>query len=468
MAAYIATILFSCLCYATAMLTFTSQPQNTIVDRGGRVRLHCRFSDGLTDNHIIVWTKNNKNITMNTEIVGDRFTVDRERYRIIGSFRQGYFDLRIKDVIRLDNGVYSCRVHERAVLNATQKHAVQNNSTRTLGRTVLQSKTGEVKVYYLPAYKYPHCPSKNGRRDVAVGEVVPVCFSDNGFPDIAIQMHDIDDPLNLLPIDPSRVQIEKMPSGFIFVTLNITQTEHGRSYLCVTSSPEFPFHAQQCSVGPFNVQFEPRVGIRPLKYGLHIGEDAVFVCESDANPPPTSVKWSIHPPISSPLIHFFDHNRTMHILKIKPEFDGRILACTVTNSRGSYTSKRILTINHDRSWMSKVTVAPSDGGNPAEQNSSEPVAKCYLVFDILGPLLVGAIILLVLLIILVLVKHNGRNDRIVRRRPLRTTQCTQKRISDVELSTSTTSTFDESSSMMYSKENGTHERTCTMQTIVDK
>ena len=453
-------ILLSCLSCVIATLTFTGQPEDIMVDKGGRVRLRCRIA-GLNENYVVVWTKNHRNITIDSNIIGDRFTVDK-RYRIIGGFKHGYFDLRIRDINWLDDGTYSCRVHERISKNATSGHPVHNNSTRILGRKVLQSVTGKVKVYYLPSYKYPHCPSKNGRRDVTVGEVVPVCFSDNGYPDINMALRDTENPLNILHEDPNRVQIEKMPSGFIFLTLNITQMEHNKSYLCVASSSEFPYYTQKCTVGPFNVQFKPRVGIRPLRYGLQSGEDAVFICEADANPAPASVQWSIYPPIDSSFVHFFDHNRTMHILKIKPEYDGRMLSCTVTNSRGSYTAKRILTINHDHSWMPPITVGPETTNVPGD---TEP--RCYLVFDILGPLLVGTIILLVLLIVLVLMKH-GRNEKIVApRRPVRTGQCYHKRISDMELSTSTASTVDEMSTMMHHKDNCYKDRTCTMQTIVD-
>lgn len=477
----IATIalLFSCFhCVAMATVSFTRQPQNVMVDKGGQVRLRCRFM-ALDARHVVVWTKDYKNITVNSEIVGDRFTVDRERYTVLGDLKKSYFDLRIKDVNRLDAGTYSCRVHQiKLNLNGT----VRTNTTRILGRTVLQSRTAEVKVYFLPSYKYPQCPSATRNRDVAVGEMVPVCFSDNGYPDITVglkystqdptitsledlagslgntdNLHkSLEGPARDAPYiqDSYRVQIEKLPSGFLFVTLNITDTEHGRTYWCVSSSPEFPYYTHKCKVGPLNVIHKPRVKIRPLQYDLHEGENAVFVCDLDSNPPAASVTWSVYPPLDMQKIKYFDHNRTIQILQIVSGSDGRLtLSCTVTNSRGRTTDTKILTINShsDDTGVTGVTDT-REGALP----------RCYLVFDILGPLLVGTIILLVLLIILMIMKHERGGYTTTRhRQPLqRMPQCLHARVSDVDLSTSTgDSSVEETSNM--------HARTSTMQTIVD-
>ena len=372
-------------------LTFLKEPSNIHVDQNGRVRLRCRFQ-GLQPHHIVIWTKNNKTVSRGQEVTGDRFTIDPLRYVIIGGYRKGYYDLRIWDVMRLDTGNYSCSVYEQPSSNVTDR-----------GALLLQSRTSKVTVYYLPPMSFPECPVEIRYRGLKVGETVPVCHSQKGFPPISLYLE--------RPQDDSRVSVDtQSASDFIFVTLNITESDNGMMYWCKAVSKEFPYFNNRCQVGPLTVVFTPRAVIRPLKYAIHEREDAVFVCEIESSPVPAKVVWTIYPPIESNRIELYDDNRTLQIKGIRNEDDGRLMSCMAINTQGNDTAHRVLAVRQPHLMLPHLATTPLPTQTPSDNRTSNKdslsVSQCPAasMYRILVPTLVGVIILLIVAIIALLVR----------------------------------------------------------------
>ncbi|XP_022082106.1 uncharacterized protein LOC110974622 isoform X1 [Acanthaster planci] len=368
-------------------ISFLEEPSNVHVDQNGRVRLRCHLS-GLQPYHIVTWSKNNQTISKGKQLTGDRFMIDRHRYTIAGGYRRGYYDLRIWDVVRLDTGNYSCSVYQ----------APTSNSSRSdHGPLLLKSRMSHVTVYYLPPLSYPECPTEMRYREIQVGETVPVCHSQKGFPPINLKLEN--------PLDASRVKVDSTSvSDFIFVTLNITELENGMTYWCKASSKDFPYYQSRCQVGPLNVVYKPRAVIRPLRYAIHKTEDAVFVCEIESSPMSSQVSWNVHPPIESNRIELYDNNRTLQITGIRSDDDGRLLSCTATNSQGNDTAHRVLVVRQpDFIPHLEMTPAAANTSMPAKLDTSIP--HCWnFAYRILVPTLIGIIVILILVIVVLLVR----------------------------------------------------------------
>ncbi|XP_071801102.1 cell adhesion molecule 3-like [Asterias amurensis] len=376
-----------------SQLRFVKQPNNIHVDQNGRVRLRCRFH-GLEPHHIVTWTKNNDTISRDRALVtGEHFSVDPLRYSVIGGYRKGYSDLRIQNVMRFDTGNYTCRVYAGPSKNATAS---------SMGAMLLQSRISRVTVYYLPPMSYPECPVEMRYRELQVGEVVPVCHSQKGFPAIRLHLE--------RPQDESRVAIDTTSaSDFIFVTLNITESENGMIYWCRATSDAFPyFNNNRCQVGPLTVVHKPRAVIRPLKYAIHEKDDAVFVCEIESSPDPAQVIWTIYPPIESHRIELFDNNRTLQIKNIHSNDDGRLMSCTAVNTQGNDTAHRVLAVRQPH-FKPQLPIEPLHHAPPHPSNRTTDRGKtsyCSAVFAyrVLVPMLVGIILLLLIAIMALMVR----------------------------------------------------------------
>ncbi|XP_071945697.1 uncharacterized protein [Antedon mediterranea] len=293
---------------------FVSQPSDDSRGEGERVYFNC-IVETLDTNEYVSWLHNRRIISNNDVIVLDQYM---DRYTIDFDSDFGKYNLKIRNIQRIDKGQYECVIYDSNE-NVVSKSWIAN-------LTVLE----------IPQGSYPIC--QNTKMSYIVGQrVLLACISETISPLALLKWKQND-------IDILTGITEDTSSGNYKVSYSFIakQSNNREIFTCELTTPANPSIKRNCSIGPINILYAPVVRIEQTR-DVILGNEAIFLCYSDANPQETTFEWSFDPAIDETL-YLLENEIILRIKNTVRSFNGTSVICKVTNSIGSGSNKLIVNV----------------------------------------------------------------------------------------------------------------------------
>ncbi|XP_071945687.1 cell adhesion molecule 3-like [Antedon mediterranea] len=301
---------------------FIKEPLDENQAEGDLTYFNCIVRE-LDETQYVSWLHNGRKISKNGVIIINTYS----HYSIDYDSTFGKCNLKIQNIKRSDQGEFVCTVYD-------------SNDW-----IVDKSRTANFTVLEIPQQQYPICSST--KTSYRVGQrVVLQCISEKTT------------PLALLKwvnnIGGSESGLKESLSGNYEKTYSFTakQSDNREIFTCELTTSANPSLYRNCSIGPLDVLYAPVVRIEQTR-DVILGNEAIFICYSDANPQETTFEWSFDPPISEN-IFVLENDIILRIKNTINRLNGTSVICTVTNSIGSGSSKLIINVKSKESTNNVV------------------------------------------------------------------------------------------------------------------
>ncbi|XP_071945693.1 uncharacterized protein [Antedon mediterranea] len=267
----------------------------------------------LDETQYVSWLHNGRKISKNGEIIINTYA----HYSIEFDSAFGSYNLRIQNVQRRDTGRYTCTVYD------------------SNDQIVEKSRTANFTVLEIPQQQYPICSST--KTSYRVGQYVVLnCISEKTTPPALLRwVHNIGGSESGLK-ESSTGNYEK---SYSFIA---KQSDNRAIFTCELTTSANPSIERNCTIGALDVLYPPIVRIQQTR-DVILGNEAIFICYSDANPQETTFEWSFDPPISEN-IFVLENDIILRIKNTISSLNGTSVICKVTNSIGSGSSKLIVNV----------------------------------------------------------------------------------------------------------------------------
>ncbi|XP_033100022.1 cell adhesion molecule 2-like [Anneissia japonica] len=351
---------------------FREEPKSAVVTAGEDKPFICTVSD-MRDEHQFAWYKGNTQLTHGenviTSLLSERlFVTQLETYSGTMSI------LTINDVISSDSGSYTC-----AILNSG-------------GRSLRRSEAAQLIVHSLPGSQYPLC---------SVSKTIAVVGSNTT---LTCKSESVQPPVDLFWTENNKIirdginTLETVNGVINEFTLLLTKENHGMKFICKQISDFMPSNHSSCSVGPLNVRYRPYVKIQHTSPVLPAIETVIF-CQTFANPPVDSYKWTFYPQIEGSEYMVDITGQVLTILKPTLQQSGTNVTCTARNQVGKSSSSIQLLVA-----LSDVNQGEHTTGKSIHKTKSENEGKIHLSLDVVI-IIVAGVVIIVILVVLVPVYH---------------------------------------------------------------
>ncbi|XP_071945688.1 cell adhesion molecule 4-like [Antedon mediterranea] len=291
----------------------------------------------LDETQYVSWLHNGHKISKNGEIILNTYA----HYSIDFDSAFGSYNLRIQNVQRRDKGGYICSVYN------------------SYDQIVEKSRTANFTVLEIPQQQYPICSST--KMSYRVGQnVVLNCISEKTTPLGSLRW--------VNTIGGSESGLKESLSGNYEKTYSFTakQSDNREIFTCELTTSANPSLYRNCSIGPLDVLYAPVVRIQQTR-DVILGNEAIFICYSDANPQETTFEWSFDPPISENMF-VLENDIILRIKNTLSSLNGTSVLCKVTNSIGSGSSKLIVNVK-SKEYINNVV----ETNNGKETKKSEKI-----------------------------------------------------------------------------------------------
>ncbi|XP_071945690.1 cell adhesion molecule 3-like [Antedon mediterranea] len=277
----------------------------------------------LDETQYISWLHNGRKISQNGEIIINTYA----HYSIDYNSVFGTCTLRIQNVQRRDKGGYTCTVYD------------------SNDQIVEKSRTANFTVSEIPQQQYPICSST--KRSYRVGQhVVLNCISEKTTPPALLRwVHNIGGSESGL----KESLTGNYENSYSFIA---KQSDNRAIFTCELTTPANPSLYSNCTIGPLDVLYAPTVRIEQTR-DVILGNEAIFICYSDANPQESSFKWSFVPPLTENMF-VLENDIILRIKNTVSSLNGTSVICAVTNSIGSGSSKLIINVKSKESTNNVV------------------------------------------------------------------------------------------------------------------
>ncbi|XP_033107809.1 uncharacterized protein LOC117109547 [Anneissia japonica] len=320
-------LLLACIYPSRSFTGFRLEPQNNRQPEGGVAYFNCMLV-GLNNMEYVSWIHDGKKISEDGTILNNQLD---DRYYIDGNAFLGIFNLHIRNVQREDSGSFVCTVFNRK------------------NHLIAQSQPANLTVLQIPRENYPLCSTISA--SYKIGEsIVVTCRSE-----ITDPLADLTWKRNDAEVRSSQVETSIKTDAYIISYSFIASKNDQRStFTCEMTTPANTAIRRNCSTGPINVLYAPHVRIQQTDVVI-LGNEAIFICYSDSNPPEVKFEWNFYPPLDENK-YTLENDRILRILNTEKDINGTIIECKVTNSIGSrsQTSKIIIFSSSSKDFKSPI------------------------------------------------------------------------------------------------------------------
>ncbi|XP_033118886.1 cell adhesion molecule 2-like [Anneissia japonica] len=289
---------------------FMFHPKSKTVLEGKDVELSCLISGSVLD-HNLSWLKYDKKITAGRSILDLSGLQDRDVFLDITELvNASTYKFVIRNAEKSDEGEYACAVFQ--------------------GNEEFISDIGTLTVNQLPDPIFPVCgqitnPIYNGKRVnlECEGEV-------------------IDPPINLrllksvTGIKEDTKVLKNQWTTPILHSFIANPYDNNAIFTCQLTTPADSSIVRNCSFGPLNVWYKPNITIQHAGTTLS-GREAIFICQTNANPPVTEFIWQFDPPLNIDRYEIDDIGQVLRILRVTIDDNGLIVRCAAKNTVGQVT-----------------------------------------------------------------------------------------------------------------------------------
>ncbi|XP_033099809.1 kin of IRRE-like protein 2 [Anneissia japonica] len=351
---------------------FREEPKSAVVNAGEDEPFICTVS-GMLDQHQFAWYKENTQLTQREYIITSTLGSERLLVTQLETSLGNTSILTVNDVVSSDSGAYTC-----AILNPSGRY--------------LRSEPAQLVVRSLPGSQYPLC-SVSKTIAVVGSEITLTCKSENVQPPVDLSWTE-----NNKIIRDGTSTLKTVDQVMNKFTLLLTKENHGMTFICKQVSDLMPSNRSYCSVGPLNVRYRPYVKIQHTSPVLPAIETVIF-CQTFANPPVDSYKWTFYPQINGSEYTVDITGQVLTILKPTLQQSGTNVTCTAGNQVGKSSSSIQLLVA-----LSDVNQGEHTTGKSIHKTKSENEGKIHLSLDVVI-IIVAGIVIIVVLVILVPVYH---------------------------------------------------------------
>ncbi|XP_071945694.1 lachesin-like [Antedon mediterranea] len=291
---------------------FIKEPADENQAEGDLTYFNC-IVRGLDETHYVSWLHNGRKISKNYDIISDN-----NRYSIEFDSNSRKYNFEIENTQRQDKGEYVCAVYDSS------------------DSIVVKSRTANLTVSEIPQEPYPLC--HNAKLSYSAGQSVLLsCISEKTSPLAHLKWRHSN-------IDVTTGLSEDTSSGNYKVSYSFIarQSNNRAIFICELTTSVNPIIRRNCSIGPINVLYAPVVRIEQTS-DVILGNEAIFICYSDANPKEATYQWSFDPPIDETM-YYLENEFILRIKNTVNSLNGIQVICKVTNSIGSESNKLIIKV----------------------------------------------------------------------------------------------------------------------------
>ncbi|XP_071944613.1 limbic system-associated membrane protein-like [Antedon mediterranea] len=319
---------------------FIKQPEDESRAEGELTYFNCMVKN-LDEGEYVSWLHNGRKISRK-DIISDTSIFDRYSIEFDDVFST--YNLRIKNIQRRDVGIYACAVYDDS------------------DNVVAETKSSNFTVLQIPEKYYPLC--SNIKTSYKLNQnIVVVCSSEKTYPLPSLIWKR--DGINIVS------QLEEKTSRDIYkvsYSVNAKQSDNRAIFICELTTSANPSIRRNCSVGPINVLYPPVVSIKQTS-DIVLGDEAIFICYSDANPQENIFQWSFDPPINKNM-YFLENEFILRITNVVISLNDTIVTCEVENSVGRSYSKLNINIKRKTSFDSSVNDNEGNGKGGSKKNTN--------------------------------------------------------------------------------------------------
>ncbi|XP_071944687.1 uncharacterized protein [Antedon mediterranea] len=359
------SVLLLCLINLACCLQFSNHPIGDKIQEGYDVELACILTGDLSQVQLS-WEKDSAKITEGEELL-DTSGLAKERISV-DIIRTGVYvyTLFISRVVYEDSGSYSCVVFQN-------------------GEQVLESDYAVVTVFQLPSPEYPIC-TRMSRPVITEEEITFKCEGEAINPPIDLSWSIIGSKLAIN--DKSYVDSERT-----FATYSLTASPNNNNavYVCSLTTPANRSIVRSCSIGPLNVWYKPNITMQHAGRSFS-GREAIFICQSDANPPVVDFTWQFDPPLNIERYVIDDIGQVMRILRVTLDENGLLVKCIAKNTVGQVTSHVIMEVIGNKENDKPKTNAIESVNEKQPEKKSISLSVLLAVVSVLVLVIVFAII----------------------------------------------------------------------------
>ncbi|XP_071944614.1 uncharacterized protein [Antedon mediterranea] len=319
---------------------FIKQPEDESRAEGKFTYFNCMVTN-LGEDEYVSWLHSGRKISTN-HLITDTSLIDR--YSIYFDPVFSTYNLQIKNIQRQDVGIYACAVYDDS------------------GDIVAKSKASNFTVLEIPEKYYPLC--SNIKTSYKLNQnIVVVCSSEKTYPLPSLIWKR--DDINI--VSPLEEEISKNTYKVSYSVI-AKKSDNGAIFICELTTSANPSIRRNCSVGPINVLYPPVVRIKQTS-DIVLGDEAIFICYSDANPQENIFKWSFEPPINKKM-YFLENKFILRIRNVVLSLNDTIVTCEVNNSVGSSYSKLNINIIRKTSFDSNVNTNKGNGKGGSNKDTN--------------------------------------------------------------------------------------------------
>ncbi|XP_033118887.1 leucine-rich repeats and immunoglobulin-like domains protein 2 [Anneissia japonica] len=348
---------------------FSHNPQDHVVIEGTTVKLTCVLEEVVSDRSLS-WLRNRQKITEGRNILESSQLLYRDVITNISplSGKSTFYELEIRSVLYSDSGKYACAVDRNGI--------------------EVKSEAADLTVNQLPDPIYPICdpignPISEGNR------VKLKCTGDIIDPPIKLRLSKY-----MTDIKTDTEVLLYQQTTPIMHSIIANASDNNAIFTCQLTTPANQSIIRNCSFGPLNVWYKPNITIQHAATTLS-GREAIFICQTNANPPVTDFMWQFYPPLSIDRYDVDDIGQVMRILRVTIDDNGLIVKCTARNTVGRVAYHvTIKVIDTDNGSINKPkTNAIESTNNKQSKKKSISLSVLLAVVSVLVLVIVFAIII---------------------------------------------------------------------------
>ncbi|XP_033118888.1 kin of IRRE-like protein 1 [Anneissia japonica] len=350
-------------------LEFRDHPQDITAIEGTTVEMTCVLEQEVPDSSLS-WIRNGNTLTEGRKILESSpiFNRDVDTGTSLLSRKSTYYRLEIRSVLYSDSGVYACAVDQNGI--------------------EVKSEAAHLTVNQLPDPIYPICdpivnPVDEGYR------VKLRCTGDVIEPPIKLKLSKCVMDVNT----DTEVLLYRQTTPIIHSFI-ANADDNNAIFTCQLTTPADDNVLRNCSFGPLNVWYKPNITIQHAGTTLS-GREAIFICQTNANPPVTDFMWQFYPPLSIDRYDVDDIGQVMRILRVNIDDNGLIVKCTARNSVGQVTyhvTIEVIDTDNGSNEQPKTNAIESTNDNISEKKNVS-LAVLLAVVSVLALVIVFAIII---------------------------------------------------------------------------
>ncbi|XP_033118913.1 kin of IRRE-like protein 2 [Anneissia japonica] len=353
-------------------LDFMYPPESKTTKEGTNIQLSCFISGYVVDEQYLSWLKHGTKIIEGKDILQDSGLQNRNiDVLITTTTKVSTYTLEIPTVKKDDEGDYACAIFQDG--------------------SEIRSKTGTLTVYQIPDPIYPIC--ENVGNAVYEGKVVTLkCDGEDIDPAINLTLFKSVTNINI----PHTEMLVTQRTTPIIHSFKANPSDNNAIFTCQLTTLADSSIVRNCSIGPLNVWYKPSITIQHSGTTLS-GREAIFICQTNANPPVTEFIWQFDPLLKIDRYDIDDIGQVMRILRVTIDDNGLIVKCTARNSVDQVTYHVTM----------KVIGRPTDQGsnekpktNAIESTNNEKFKKKSISLSVL--LAVVSVLVLVIVFAIII------------------------------------------------------------------